>query len=111
MSSTHTYSPQFRAPSLSLLATEPLRAAFDFFSSKLASRAEQVGDGHSVIVFPGLGGAAFTTSHLRNFLIKSGFDAHDWGGGINTGPKGVFDDWLGNLQSHTNDSTPARVAR
>lgn len=88
---------------MSLLAMEPLRAAFDFCSSKLASRAEHVGDGHPVVVYPGLGGAPFTTSHLRGFLTRSGFEAHDWGRGINTGPKGIFDDWLSDLQAHTSE--------
>lgn len=84
----------YSAPPLTLLATEPLRALFDFCSAKLAARADPVGDGHPVIVFPGLGGAPFTTSHLRRFLKESGFSAHCWGRGVNTGPDGLFDEWL-----------------
>jgi thioesterase domain-containing protein len=49
-------------------------------------------------VFPGLGGAPFTTSHLRQFLEGCGFSAHCWGRGVNTGPEGDFDDWLHALE-------------
>jgi pimeloyl-ACP methyl ester carboxylesterase len=77
---------------------EPFRAALDFCASKFATKAAPVGDGHPVVVFPGLGGAPFTTSHLRKFLGDCGFTAHCWGRGVNTGPDGVFDDWLHGLQ-------------
>jgi pimeloyl-ACP methyl ester carboxylesterase len=62
-----------------------------------------VGDGHPVVVYPGLAGGAFTTSHLRRFLSDSGFTVHDWEGGVNTGPNGVFDDWLGALEERVRD--------
>lgn len=87
----------FTAPPLALLATEPLRALLDLFASRLSVHAKPIGDGHPVVVFPGLGGAPFTTSQLRRFLAKSGFDARCWGRGINTGPDGIFDDWLAGL--------------
>lgn len=91
----------FRAPPLALLVTEPLRAALDYCAAKLGAGARPIGDGHPVIVFPGLGGAPFTTSHLRRFLADSGFDARCWGRGINTGPDGLLDDWLGTLVEDT----------
>lgn len=87
-----------KAPPLSLLAMEPLRAMFDFAAAALAVRAAAVGDGHPVMVFPGLGGAPFTTSHLRSHLDGCGFTAHCWGRGVNTGPSGDFDDWLDGLE-------------
>ncbi|TFZ02252.1 alpha/beta hydrolase [Ramlibacter henchirensis] len=89
-----------QAPPLALLAMEPLRAMFDFAASRLAfAPAQQIGDGHPVVVFPGLGGAPFTTSHLRSFLSGCGFTAHCWGRGVNTGPEGDFDDWLDGLEA------------
>ena len=100
MSSLDSLMPVFKAPPLALLATEPLRAMLDFFALKAAGRVEQVGDGHPVVVFPGLGGAPFTTSQLRGFLTDSGFDAHCWGRGLNTGPSGVLDDWMDGLVQH-----------
>lgn len=98
MSSTQTLPVPFKAPPLSLLATEPLRAMFDFFAGKIGHAPVAIGDGHSVVVFPGLGGAPFTTSHLRTYLKESGFNAHCWGRGMNTGPSGVLDDWLAGLE-------------
>lgn len=105
MDSTQAFasSGAFRAPSLALLATEPLRALFDYVGARVGARPLHVGDGHPVVVYPGLGGGAFTTSHLRSFLRDSGFTVHDWEGGVNTGPEGVLDDWLGNLDDRVRD--------
>jgi pimeloyl-ACP methyl ester carboxylesterase len=98
MPSTQSLLAPFQAPPLSLLAMEPVRALFDFAAAKFSGRAESVGDGHPVVVFPGLGGAPFTTGHLRHFLTDAGFTAHCWGRGVNTGPEGDFDAWLAPLE-------------
>ena len=82
---------------------EPLRALFDYCAARNGCDALPVGDGHPVVVYPGLGGGAFTTSHLRGFLSDSGFTVHDWDGGINTGPSGVLDDWLGRFEQRVRD--------
>ena len=95
---TATLQGAYKAPPLSLLAMEPLRAMFDLVASRLAVSAARVGDGHPVVVFPGLGGAPFTTSHLRRHLADCGFTAHCWGRGVNTGPEGDFDRWLDGLE-------------
>lgn len=89
----------YQAPPLSLLAMEPLRALFDFAAARLGAPTQVVGDGHPVVVFPGLGGAPFTTSHLRRFIADCGFASHCWGRGINTGPDGEFDGWLDGLEA------------
>jgi alpha-beta hydrolase superfamily lysophospholipase len=94
MDSTQTYPSPFRAPPLSLLAMEPVRAVLDYVAARVGVQPLPIGDGHPVVVYPGLAGGALTTAHLRNFLRQSGFTVHDWGGGINTGPDGLFDDWL-----------------
>jgi hypothetical protein len=83
-----------RAPSVGLLATEPLRALLDHLAARVASLPHPQGDGHAVIVYPGLGGGAMTTARLRKYLGRCNFDAHDWEGGVNTGPEGGFDEWL-----------------
>ncbi|MGZ3339403.1 MAG: esterase/lipase family protein [Reyranella sp.] len=44
------------------------------------------GDGHPVLVLPGLVAHDSSTRMLRNFLIQRGFAAHGWGQGINFGP-------------------------
>jgi len=76
---------------------EPLRGMLDHLAARVASGPLPIGDGHPVVVYPGLGAGAITTSHLRRFLKKSGFAAHDWEGGFNTGPTGDPDEWLSAL--------------
>jgi alpha-beta hydrolase superfamily lysophospholipase len=93
----------FRAPAFGLLATEPLRALFDYCAARVAVQPQRIGDGHPVVVYPGLGGGALATSHLRQYLNDSGFTVHDWEGGVNIGPEGVFDDWLQSLQARVRE--------
>lgn len=76
---------------------EPLRAMLDYCAARIGCEAMPVGDGHPVVVYPGLGAGAMTTAHMRNFLSASGFAACDWERGVNTGPEGEFDGWLGAL--------------
>lgn len=87
----------FQAPSLALLATEPLRAAIEFCAGKLASLSTVEGDGHPVIVYPGLGAGALATAQLRKHLAHCNFAAQDWALGVNTGPDGLLDAWLPGL--------------
>jgi pimeloyl-ACP methyl ester carboxylesterase len=84
----------FRAPPLALLITEPLRAALELFAVKLGQPDLVEGDGHPVIVYPGLGAGSLTTAQLRAHLNDCKFNAYDWELGVNTGPEGHFDDWL-----------------
>jgi pimeloyl-ACP methyl ester carboxylesterase len=50
------------------------------------------GDGHPVIVYPGLGAADITTAPLRSFLQDLGYSAYPWKQGFNFGPRrGVLD--------------------
>jgi pimeloyl-ACP methyl ester carboxylesterase len=46
-----------------------------------------VGDGHPVIVFPGLGASDLSTVPLRNFIRQRGYSAYAWEGGFNLGPR------------------------
>lgn len=45
------------------------------------------GDGHSVIVFPGLGASDSTTLPLRTYLQTLGYDVSGWNQGHNFGPR------------------------
>jgi hypothetical protein len=90
-------SATFQAPSLALLATEPLRAVLEFCAVKLGQAEVVRGDGHPVIVYPGLGASSLTTAPLRAHLQACGFEVYDWQLGVNTGPDGLFDDWLAEL--------------
>ncbi len=80
---------QLRPPGLLKLALEG-RAPWEF-AALLASapwlRQLPAGDGHPVIVFPGLGAADFTTVPMRNFLRDRGYDPHPWRQGFNFGPR------------------------
>ena len=86
--------PAFQAPSIALLATEPLRALLDVCSHFVGHLPTVQGDGHPVVVYPGLGAGAVTTAQLRRHLASCNFEVHDWALGVNTGPEGLFDDWL-----------------
>lgn len=46
-----------------------------------------VGDGHPVLVFPGLGAGDMTTLALRNFLRDRGYSTYGWDQGLNFGPR------------------------
>ncbi len=46
-----------------------------------------VGDGHPVIVFPGLGASDITTAPLRSFLQDRGYTPYAWKQGFNFGPR------------------------
>lgn len=50
------------------------------------------GDGHPVLVFPGLGASDITTLPLRQFLRGCGYTPYPWRQGFNFGPRhGVLD--------------------
>jgi pimeloyl-ACP methyl ester carboxylesterase len=72
------------------------------------------GEGHPVIVYPRLGAGAMNTSRRRHFLARSGFDASDWGGGVNIGHAGDFDEWLdaraGNVRAIQSQHRGRRVS-
>lgn len=51
-----------------------------------------VGDGHPVVVFPGLGASDTSTLALRNFVRDRGYTTYPWKQGFNFGPRhGVLD--------------------
>jgi pimeloyl-ACP methyl ester carboxylesterase len=86
-------------PSLALLGAEPFRAAMEFAWHKLAKAASTPpGDGHPVVIFPGLGADGASVATLREHCRALGYEAFDWGEGFNTGPQGDLDTWLRALQ-------------
>jgi pimeloyl-ACP methyl ester carboxylesterase len=76
-------------PSPWLLAME-LRAPWEFGASMAAwpllQRAPR-GDGHGVIVYPGLSANDASTIPLRRFLRHLGYEVHGWEQGFNFGPR------------------------
>ena len=65
------------------------------WSRKPAAR----GDGHPVLVLPGLAAGDFSTLRLRRVLDRAGFKTSQWGMGLNRGPRGDMDEWLGGLEA------------
>jgi pimeloyl-ACP methyl ester carboxylesterase len=96
--------PDLRPPSLALLAME-LRAPFEFGSLMPAWPALQrapVGDGHTVLVFPGLAASDPSTLPLRGFLNTRGYATQGWSQGFNFGPRaGVLETARRNLEDAT----------
>ncbi|MBB5959382.1 pimeloyl-ACP methyl ester carboxylesterase [Saccharothrix tamanrassetensis] len=77
------------APGLLWYLTEPTRAVVDigqFAATRSLLRAAPSGDGHTVLVLPGLGAADGSTGMLRKFLAGLGYDVRGWGLGRNIGP-------------------------
>jgi pimeloyl-ACP methyl ester carboxylesterase len=76
-------------PSTGLLLTEPVRGLADLTALLLAAPALLAaprGDGHGVLVFPGLLAGDTSTVPLRAFLRWLGYDVRGWDLGRNTGP-------------------------
>ena len=92
-------------PSLALFGIEPLRAAFEYASHQVspAPTTPAAGDGHPVIIFPGMGTDGSAVAPLRRYCRSLGYQAVDWGRGFNLGPKGDIDAWLSDLQDHTSE--------
>ena len=94
------------APTLALLASEPLRAAYEYASMKLTPfPVAPAGDGHGVVVFPGLATDSTSTRPLRRYCAALGYAAYDWGRGYNLGPRGDIDEWLLDLSLHVAEFT------
>jgi alpha-beta hydrolase superfamily lysophospholipase len=80
---------------------EPLRALLEFAGMHLMNQDSFArGDGHPVVIFPGLASDSHSTRPLKALCDKLGYTAYDWGRGLNTGPKGDLDDWLDGLSEH-----------
>jgi pimeloyl-ACP methyl ester carboxylesterase len=83
-------------PSLTML--EPYRAAMEYAFHQFATPSRAApGDGHPVVIFPGLGADGTSVSILRAHCQELGYEAFDWGQGYNTGPRGRLDTWLADL--------------
>ena len=85
MNNTYTLKP----PGAFLLALEgraPWELGAAVFSYPLLRQAPR-GDGHSVIVFPGLAASDMSTLPLRAFLAERGYKASGWDLRFNLGPR------------------------
>ena len=95
-----------RAPPLRLLAFEPARAVFEYCSMRVTRLpSAPLGDGHAVVIFPGLAADAASTKPLRRYCDALGYTAYDWGQGYNLGPRGDPDRWLADLSDRVSALT------
>ncbi len=95
-----------QAPALSLFGVEPFRAALEFASMKCMDLdALPQGDGHPVVIFPGLATDTSSIGPLKAMCRRLGYDASDWGRGMNVGPSGDVDEWLHALAEHVRERT------
>jgi pimeloyl-ACP methyl ester carboxylesterase len=81
---------KIRPPSLLLLALEGSRAVWEFGASLVSLpilHSAPRGDGHPVLIFPGLVATDLSTEPLRRYLQAQGYSAHEWGLGRNLGPR------------------------
>jgi pimeloyl-ACP methyl ester carboxylesterase len=77
------------APAWSLSLTDPARAAVEFallIGTLPLRRALPTGDGHPVLVLPGLLAGDGSTLALRRILRRLGYRVHGWRLGRNIGP-------------------------
>jgi pimeloyl-ACP methyl ester carboxylesterase len=88
-------------PSLALLALE-FRAPWEFgalFPAWPALQRAPQGDGHNVVVFPGLSANDTSTIPLRRYLASLGYGTQGWDQGFNFGPRaGVLESARRTLQ-------------
>ena len=81
-----------KPPSAALALTEVSRAAIEFGALPLAAPLLMMapkGDGHPVLVLPGFVTTDLSTTVLRRFLARMGYDAHSWDLGRNLGPRAI----------------------
>jgi pimeloyl-ACP methyl ester carboxylesterase len=90
-----------RAPALHLRLLEgraPLEAMSSLAMWPLLCAGPR-GDGHTVLVLPGLLASDTSTEMLRRYLEQLGYDVHGWGQGNNLGPRtGVIEGCLQQVQ-------------
>jgi dienelactone hydrolase len=76
-------------PSARLYLTEPARGLLDLAALPLAAgwlASAPRGDGHAVLVLPGLLASDMSTGLLRRYVRWLGYDVHGWQLGRNVGP-------------------------
>jgi pimeloyl-ACP methyl ester carboxylesterase len=81
---------QLRPPGLHLMALEcraPAEAMASLLLWRWLSASAARGDGHSVLVLPGLVAPDASTVMLRGFLRRQGWRTHGWRQGFNLGPR------------------------
>ena len=68
------------------------------------------GDGHPVLVLPGLVASDTSTGILRRYLRSRGYNAHGWGLGRNLGPREGVEQGMFNLLRKLHDESGQKVS-
>jgi hypothetical protein len=88
-------------PSKALLSLEIFRSLYEFGLGWILKFPLQFispqGDGHPVMIIPGLGTSDISTYYLRNFLGGIGYRPYSWGLGRNIGPRNGVNQLLDQL--------------
>ncbi len=103
---------RLRPPNLGLFLAEG-RGVFELNATLLMAPALLTaprGDGHPVLVLPGLLASDVSTLILRRYLDLLGFSTHPWGLGRNTGGVYSMRDKLGNLLASVYSATGRKVS-
>lgn len=112
MSSEHSWET-IGPPPLGLFAREQGRAVAELSAvrarRRLLRRAPR-GDGHPVLVLPGLLAGDFSTAPLRRFLRELCYDARGWKRGLNLGPTPEIQKQLERRLLHLNDRHGRQVS-
>jgi hypothetical protein len=87
------------SPHWALLALEPAQACYELVTGMMASKRDLPrGDGHPVVIFPGLAAYSLSTRPLRQMCEELGYAAYDWGRGQNVRPDGDPARWFDRLR-------------
>lgn len=88
-------------PSKILLGLEGIRGIYEYLLAWAVNiplhHISPKGDGHPVLVIPGLGAADGSTHYLRSFLDDLGYKSFPWGQGRNFGPRNGMDELASRL--------------
>lgn len=88
-------------PSKMLLGLEAARCIYEYGLGWLLNTPLQFiappGDGHPVLVIPGLGGSDGSTQYIRQFIDGIGYNSRKWELGRNLGPRHGMDKLLKDL--------------
>jgi len=104
---------EVRAPALSFLLTEPLRGALSLAALPLAAPMlahAPRGDGHGVLILPGLMASDLSTRLMRRYIKNLGYDVHGWGLGRNFGPTSSIVDGMPRALDALAESTGKKVS-
>ena len=102
-----------RIPSAALYLTEPLRGAFTLATLPLGMPLLALaprGDGHGVLVLPGLLAGDGSTKLIRGFLKTKGYDVRAWRLGRNVGPTKAIMDGMPRLLAEMVEETGGPVS-